>query len=338
MFDDQEVSVAHGAAGILLALGRMGEPSDEHLQWLAGATQRTIDRSARSGGGRYGLYDGVAGALLALAWFGRQDQARTLLEQCPPTSSVRDAGLKSGQAGIALARLHLGRAFGDTAVLEEALAAAEALARVVRGEAGAIAPPEQAGLLEGMTGIAVLMLHAFRVTGDVRLLDVARTALLDDLGRCNSLPDGTVQVLRGSRNLLYLGHGAAGIAVVAREYLQIRDDDRLREFVDRTRRGCRHEFVREPGLFQGRAGFISALHVLGGHDEAAELHAHARRLGWHVVERDGVLLTPGTRLRRYSADLATGSAGLLWALESLYGEPGDLLPFLFSGLPVAVPA
>jgi hypothetical protein len=65
---------------------------------------------------------------------------------------------------------------------------------------------------------------------------------------------------------------------------------------------------------------LGVLHTLGG-----DATPQVCRLGWHVVERDGRLMVPGTRLRRFSTDLATGSAGVLLAAWTVVGGGAEHL-------------
>ncbi|NEB69921.1 serine/threonine protein kinase, partial [Streptomyces fulvissimus] len=58
---------------------------------------------------------------------------------------------------------------------------------------------------------------------------------------------------------------------------------------------------------------------------APDVLASVRNLTWHLVQDGDHLLVPGAGLRRFSTDLATGSAGLLLALHTLaarHGAPG----------------
>jgi hypothetical protein len=133
----------------------------------------------------------------------------------------------------------------------------------------------------------------------------------------------------GDRHLLYLGMGSAGIALAVRAYQAASGDDdpELAAFVAGVRRGCGTLFVREPGLLQGRAGLAAALAGLGA--PPAETTAQAARVAWHAVHERGALLVPGAHLLRFSADLATGSAGVLLALRAaLTGVPATPLALL----------
>jgi hypothetical protein len=322
LFDGGSGGLAYGAAGVLLALHRTGvEVPAEHVDWLAAAARRRM-------AGR-GLFDGPIGAATVLAELGRRDEALDLLTRARAGEPTTSAGLFAGQAGVGLAYSQFAQLTGEAAWLDSAVESAQRLDALVGGNGdGSIAVPPTAGLLHGLAGAALLQLRLYRITGEERFLRAGRRALDRELTHCVPMEDGTVQVKHGHRHLLYLDGGSGGLALVAQEYLAHAEDARLAEFVRAVRRGCGHPFVREPGLFQGRAGLLAMLARLAGPDSADEVAAQAGRLGLHAVHRDGQLLIPGRRLRRFSADLATGAAGVLLALHSAIDGKGEILPLL----------
>jgi hypothetical protein len=310
-FGDGGIGLAYGAAGVVSALHRAGEPVPaEYADWLHDAALR---RLARGAGAARGLWDGPLGAAVALDRLGRRDQALDLLDGCLRLPAPRSPGLYGGAAGLGLALCRFGR-------VEEAARIADTLpARAPR-----------AGLMHGQSGAALLQLRLHALTGDPRRLAAARRALERDLSHCVRTADGALQVRDGHRHLLYVDRGSVGIALVAHAYLAVEDHAAFRELVASAARGAGHEIVREPGLFHGRAGFIAALSVLAGPKSPATL-APVRRLPFHLVARSHTLLTPGARLQRFSADLATGSAGVLLALHAALSpsdSAGDFLSFL----------
>jgi hypothetical protein len=318
-FDNQGFALAYGAAGVLLALHRAGVAVPaEQVDWLVTAARR----AHAAGRARPGLLDGLAGAAVALHELGREAEAQELIGHLTEAAPPRSADVMSGRAGIALALLNFVSHTSAAALVERATATAWEIT-----ETEAKAAPEKAGLLYGSTGAALLHLRLFRITGDDAHLRAGRRALARDLEQCVRMPDGTVQVRAGRRHLVYLEGGSGGIALVAREYLAHRPDAELAAFVRAVSWGCQPYFVREPGLLHGRAGVSAMLARLGG-DEAA-VRDQVRRLSWYAVGRDQALLIPGARLRRFTADLATGSAGVLAAVQaSLTGGPFPL-PALF---------
>ncbi len=180
--------------------------------------------------------------------------------------------------------------------------------------------PASAGLLRGLSGAALLHLELHALTGDDQFLAAAGRALEAEAAHCVTMPDGTVQVKDGRRHYLYLDQGSGGFALVAGAYLARRADPGLAGLLPGVVRGCSFEFVREPGLFTGRAGLVAAAGALSPDGRTAPgVLASVRNLSWHLVADEDRLLVPGAGLMRCSADLATGAAGLLLSLHFLSG-------------------
>ncbi|MFE7526245.1 class III lanthionine synthetase LanKC [Kitasatospora sp. NPDC057542] len=319
-FADGGTGVAHGAAGVLYALHRAGADwPQEYADWLVAAVRRRADRP-----GTGGLYDGPLGIALVLARIGRAEAAEELLERTRTARPAREAGLFGGRAGAALARLRLADALDSPRELAHALDDARELAAVLRGEpVPGLDEPAAAGLLYGPAGIALLHLRLYRRTGERWLLDAGRTALERAVARCVRVPDGSMQVLEAGRRLAYLDRGSSGIALVVREYLEHGELPGGEAFLTDVRKVCAPGFIREPGLFRGRVGLTLALDRLGGAPAREAVLGQVRKLQWHLVARPEGLLVPGMWLRRFSADLHTGAAGVLLALCGLEGERGE---------------
>ncbi|MEU2826471.1 class III lanthionine synthetase LanKC [Streptomyces bacillaris] len=318
--------LAHGAAGVLYALHRVGAPvAPAWTDWLSDAARR---RDPAAPGG---LYGGLPGTAVVLSLLGRADEGRELFERAAAAPPSASADLLNGRAGIALAALRLARSAGrgttgpdakvDHDLVELAVRTAHDVDRLVRGESvPGLAAPASAGLLRGLSGAALLHLELHALTGDDRHLRAAGRALEREAGHCVTMPGGTVQVKGGRRHLLYLDQGSGGVALVAQAYLARRAAPSLAALLPGVRRGCTLEFIREPGLFTGRAGLMATAGQLSPEGRRApDVLASVRNLSWHLLAEEDRLLVPGARLRRCSADLATGAAGLLLALHFLSG-------------------
>jgi hypothetical protein len=328
------LALGSGAAGVLLALHRVGAPvPEEYVSWLV-RTARGVRRSVRRG-----LYDGLHGVAAVLDTLGRADEALEILDLARADGGqVHTAGLFGGRAGIGLNLLHFARRTGDSTLADDAVRLGDDLAALLAGEDAPadLRPPAKAGLLRGMSGPALFFLHLHGHTGDSRYLDLAETALRRDLDRCVTLPSGTLQVQDGSTHLVYLDGGSGGIALVLHEYLRHREDAELAAAVAAARLACRPRYVFQPGLLQGRAGIIAALCHLAEAADRPIVRDHTRRLGWHALRYGGHLAFPGRLLLRLSMDLATGSAGILLALHAAFeDEAAAILPYLDTRLPAA---
>ncbi|SCE63217.1 hypothetical protein GA0115261_118311, partial [Streptomyces sp. OspMP-M43] len=235
----------------------------------------------------------------------------------------------------------------DHDLVDAAARTAHDLDRLVRGESvPGLRAPASAGLLRGLSGAALLHLELHAMTGDERFLLAAGRALEAEAAHCVTMPDGTVQVKDGRRHFLYLDQGSGGFALVARAWLARRESPELAALLPGVARGCAFEFVREPGLFTGRAGLMAVAGALSPEGRTAPgVLASVRNLSWHLVADEDRLLVPGAGLLRCSADLATGAAGLLLSLHFLAGaeaggpslgapagdRPHDLLDLLTLG-------
>jgi hypothetical protein len=313
---DGGYTLAHGAAGVLYALAATGRPvEDEHVEWLVAAARRTPARA--------GLWDGLHGAALVLHGLGREQVACELLEKAAgATAAVSSAGLHSGLAGIALTFRYLAVTTGDSRWQDALAPIADRLAAIVSGP-GDAAGSAKAGLMHGLTGAALFFLRRHQDTGDDTYLHLAVRALESDLEHCRTDAAGEVTLASGARLMPYLGEGSGGLVEALALCLRRKPDERLAAWQDGILRACRSPFIIESGLLTGRAGLIvvqaTAPGRLSSPDAAAD---HVRRLSLHAVRRGGTggegrtVAFPGHRLLRLSMDLASGTAGVLLALDS----------------------
>ncbi|HEY8201567.1 MAG TPA: class III lanthionine synthetase LanKC, partial [Actinomycetota bacterium] len=342
------LGLAYGAAGVLYALAAAGAGTDPvHVDWLVRASRRAEQPYV-------GLYNGLHGVAYALDYLGRHDDAVNVLDRAlAPDVPVR--GLFGGLAGIGLNLLHFARVTGEGSLHQAALRVAEQLAEAVRDRTTTEDQTAPAGLMHGFCGAALLFVHLYEHSGDTGFLDLAATALRRDLQSCRESADGSLQVAEGKRLMPYLAVGSAGVSVVISEYLRHRGDEDLTSAQQRLLRACDAEHVLFPGLFTGRAGLMASLGLAGGWTDTtwpSAAQAHLRRLAWHALPYRGRVAFPGDQSFRLSMDLATGTAGILLALNTVVGqpdahEPRSFLPFLGprqlavwapgNGAPVALP-
>lgn len=310
-----------GAAGVLWALQQGGhEIPPDHRAWFADA--------ASSGASLAGLWDGRAGLALVANRLGMRDAALALLdgpEPIEPTAEPANLSLYSGAAGRALVMLEIAAQDGREELLDRAVALG--LRCRAQLEHPRLHTP---GLLHGWSGVALLMVHLARATGERAWLADARQALLHDVASCVRLPHGAgMQVKAGVRRLAYLGSGSAGIGLVIDEYLQECRDEELGALLPVIADACRPEIVVQPGLIAGRAGLLATLVRLRqrlGHGYDAAIRSGVRSLELYRLHHDGHVHLPGEHTLRASADLAHGAAGVVLALDHMIQGDG-FLPF-----------
>ncbi len=326
------LGIACGAAGVLYALDvtSAGRHPD-HEEWLI---RRALHPEQ---GTRLGFYDGLHGVAYVLDHLGHRREALKILDQCAG-ERWKELGpdLHGGLSGIGLNLLHFASATEDPALLDEAqdvvttVAARLGPADSVPEVSGGSHP--YAGLLRGSAGPALLFLRWYEHTGDPAFLDLAATALRQDLRRCVVRDEGELEVNEGWRTMPYLADGSVGIGLVLDDYLGHRDDDRFRTASAAIRSAAEGGFYIEPGLFHGLAGMI--LHLSRAHPAGTAavrdpvVADHIRRLARYAVVHRGRLLFPGEELLRLSLDLGSGSAGVLLALGAALHDAPVHLPFL----------
>ena len=340
------VGLAYGASGVLTVLHRSGQRIPEAwVGWLKERVQQDDESTL-------GCYSGLSGAAYALHILGEREFAEQLFDRVlQNTGDALSIKLFDGLAGIGLVSLDFWRRNGDRRYLRAALAMADEVAQAVGsgrlGGSGSLAPGSgpgaerrtnaaenfSGGLLYGWSGAAAFMVRAHEVSGDPRLLDAARTALARDLELCESPPAQDALYLRdGGRLMPYLATGSAGVAIACEMVLRHVRDEELRTALDRLVTGSMGSTCVGSGLFNGRAGLLCALHRVRAGTARSDIDSWiargARSLNVYAIEDENGLIFPGEMNLRLSTDYATGSVGVLHALEYLAGDVAEPLPFL----------
>jgi hypothetical protein len=338
-------AVAAGTAGVLYALHRAGRECDPVLvRRLRNEAVAAASTSAP------GLLFGSAGIACVLAELGETEAAETLLTAAAkhPLNGT-SASLGAGAAGTALGLLIHSRRTGEQRWLE---AAQRLLLDVPDGEAleTKLGPTWRSGLVGGRAGLALALYYLYRFTDDDRLFARGMRLLGDELAYAEPVAGDGMQFTASHtdpRSYPYLFAGSAGQASVLSRYLAHRPDAEFEEgatlgaadLLERSLRACSIRFTALPGLFSGLAGCATALAGAGrrlGRPELVDAaFTSARGLVRYAIPRDdgvGWLGEPGLRL---SADLWSGSAGILLALHQLIDPAPSPLDLLDAHLPAA---
>lgn len=321
------LGLAYGAAGVLYALSVTGAGRfPEHEEWFVEQVRKPPN------GTRPGLYDGLHGAAFTLEHLGYRQDALDVVDLCLRSDwETLPLDLAGGLAGI-------GRSLQHFAEIEPSLATtADRTAQLVADRIGDRPPGEvsgggnpSAGLLRGMAGPALFLIHAYDRSGDSGYLDRAAEALRQDLRRCVTRDSGALEVNEGWRTMPYLDVGSVGIGMVLDEYLARRADDQFAEASAGVLRAASSTLYILPGLFSGRAGILLYLagRRIGAPGESVDLTTQIRALSWHALPYAEGTAFPGTALLRLSMDLATGTAGVLLALGAVLHDEPVHLPLL----------
>ncbi len=331
-------ALAAGTAGVLYALHRAGRRCDPVVvRRLRDEALAAIDTSPP------GLLFGSAGIAGVLADLGEVEAAeKLLLGAAEHPLNGTSATLGSGAAGTAYGLLVHHRRTGEQRWLD---LAQQLVKTIAEGDelTAQLSTTNQSGLVGGRTGVALTLYHLHQLAGDSRLFSRGMQLLQEELAYAQPLPvDGLgFKTAHADRRVYpYLFAGSAGYAAVLSRYLAHRPeadfdgaaDYRAADALERCLRVCTVRFAVFPGLFPGVAGLASVLAEVGRRLGRPELidagFASARGLFRYAVPRDngvGWLGEPGQRL---SADLWSGSAGILLALRQLTDPAPSLLDTL----------
>lgn len=283
-----------------------------------------------------GYLSGIDGILLM------RGQPLAGLEPVPESEAGGpvDASLRSGLAGIVLARMASARGAGGDGVdldLDESIARLERLAldpdsRIVSPMTSSDAA---AGLIDGWSGVALALDRAAVLLDDDGLRRAAVSALRKDLDLTRRARDGSLQVLDRQRLMPYLAEGSAGILLAALMVSREVGDHVDADALDRLARATAVRCTANGGLFMGRAGLLAvrACAASAGVDCApVDGRVLVDELVPYCFEAPGApgVLVGGQGGLRLSADYCSGNAGLIRVLDAVEGRPDPwaLLPGL----------
>jgi hypothetical protein len=319
--------LAHGTAGVLHALRFAGRPvAPAVVARLRDSSLRELDDTPP------GLLFGTAGIAWTLGDLGAHDAANELLAAAfRHPLATRSATLGGGCAGIALALMASYCRTGQRHHLDWA---ARLLTDLPKGDALAalIGKDTTAGLVHGRSGIALALYYLARLTGErtplrrgLRLLReelaLSRPIATDALGFRESTSD--------TAGVPYLCSGSAGYVHVLTRYLLMSDVPELTGVLKRCLRALTGRFTVSAGLFQGLAGFGMVLGEAAGLLDRDDLAAQEVTVGTalfkHAVPHETGIRWLGDNGSRFSAELWTGSAGVLLAVSRLLTKAADPL-------------
>lgn len=332
------VNISTGAAGVLLALHRAGQPpSESDLQWLIDMSINSISASRPE----VGLFDGLAGTACFLAEAGRFGDTAFLWDYIfANIGKQQQLGLASGLAGVGLAALSLGVSNQNEYYFNIARQIGDHIEDRVRwleskGVTATIL--QKAGLLEGWSGVSLLWtalaIHSEDNNLRDKYLSLSDSAILADLQKTEFDKTGTLGVFDpvGNRSLPYLGWGTAGILYALSARSSLSEDLALEvdsELLDGMVRACTSEIYVTSGLYMGRSGVIAALSSARETVTNAEamLRDQVTRLREVSFILDGNVHLTDHHVLRLSDDYSTGGAGVVSALNALDGTPWSILP------------
>lgn len=326
-YETNTLCVAYGAAGVLHALRQCDVPVDAALvERLRRDTLASAERLAP------GLHVGLAGIAWVLAEYGFVTEARDLLARATEHPLVREcATFAGGAAGIAMTHLAMFEHTGD----EEHVKAAQYLMGAIPEGTDLVSQlgrDDPTGWLHGRCGIAWALLPLGVVANDDSAIERGVRLLHAELDRSSGAAGETLHFpvsATDRRSMPYLFSGTAGMLRAVARYNQVRRDDRLLAAESSLLPRLHTTYTVMAGLYQGLSGlgFALADHSDVSGDEGGRRAAlrTARALFKYAVPGDTGVRFHGEGLKRLSADLWSGSAGVLLFLDEVARPQRDRL-------------
>ncbi|MGW2520676.1 class III lanthionine synthetase LanKC [Streptomyces sp. NPDC001617] len=326
-FHTNTLCVAYGTAGVVHALHRAGLPIPEDIE-------KRLRRDALTQRAKLppGLSVGSAGIARVLAALGHLDEAIDLAgdaDSHPITAS--STTLAGGQAGVGLTWLALHHLTQDDSHLERAAASGDAILRT-NDLVPTLGNHDARGLFHGRSGLALFLYYLARDTGDTSYLEAGRRLLHEELDRAISLDDGTYSFSDNAvikRAMPYLAVGAAGVGMALARYVTTSADERCATVLPGIVAGTRMSCPPGSGLYTGLAGLAYFLtdyaELAGGETRRQDAVRIATGLVKYAIPHNRGVRYLGEGSHRFSADLSSGGAGVLLALQRVLHGPGDEL-------------
>lgn len=302
----QRLTVDNGALGYGLLLARRGKPAEQG-KFLAWLKKQGVDETIAAG-----LFTGKAGFGGIIYELGDKAWGRQLIWSAQGTSA--DLSLRSGLAGIALAKIALAK--------ETGLAKSPEVIKIGEEIAAGYEKMPANGLMTGRLGaiLALWKIGCFLKREDFK--EVAKTGL-DALLEKDLVQVGQHAFLaEDGRRMPYLANGTAGLALVLAAIAKDEPkEDRYQEIIIQAAETLDSFCSYMGGLFTGYAGLMLSDLALGRKQALGE---KIRLLNNYLLPREEGTLVAASCGYRCSMDLATGASGVLLLLEGIARNDASL--------------
>ncbi len=303
---DQRLTIDNGALGYGLLVARCGQAA-EKKKFLAWLRKQPMEELTAAGlfTGRAGL-GGIIYELEDKAW-GRQ-----LIWSAQ--GSAGDLSLRSGLAGIALAKIALAK--------EEGLSKTVELIKIGEEIAAGYEKMPGKGLMTGRLGaiLALWKIGCFLKREDFK--EAAKTGLDALLEKDLVQVDQHAFLAEDGQRMPYLANGTAGLALVLAAIAKDEPkEDRYQEIIKQAAETMDSFCSYMGGLFTGYAGLMLPDLALGRKKALGE---KLRLLNNYLLPREEGTLVAASLGYRCSMDLAAGASGVLLLLEGIARNDASL--------------
>jgi serine/threonine protein kinase len=317
VFSSNPLNIAHGACGVIHALGKMGRRvPDAVVDWV-------LARNKNPQLYPPGLYLGLSGIAWGMLDMGLEREAREVLSSTYDHPLLYDSpDVYYGIAGWGLANLKFFAETRDEMYLRKAEEAGEFLLTTsAADERGCYWKSDDEiplGYGHGASGISTFLLYLYLAGGQEKFLETGVKALDFDLNNATpNLEDGlSWKRIADQGNIMYpyWRYGSAGVGVAALRYHRLLGGERYREVLEKIYIDTNRKYAVYPGFLIGLSGlgeFLLDLHQYTNEGRYLDgAYRVASGLSLFTMEKETGIAFPGDTLRRISCDYGTGSAGV----------------------------
>lgn len=272
---------------------------------------------------------GLSGFLLTLLEFDSKDVKETIYKYLETVlfpyinseinMSTREVSIGTGLAGIGLVLIRLYDRFKGSEILNYINMIYEFLISIKED----LMLLENTGLEYGLTGIAYFIIEYYKIKQEDSIYYFGESLLLNDL-KCGIFQnEGLVFPYEKDNNSIlfpYFSYGTSGVLFVLIEYLSVKKNIALHNYLTPLINGLKVSNSVHLGLEKGLVGIL--LGLVKAHKahyiDKNEIIKMIKNIDVYLVDNpDEGILMPGYGMIKFSNDLATGSSGLLYVLNTL---------------------
>lgn len=340
---DKKMGIAFSDLGIVYSL-RLFERyiSDDQKKDYEIITNRcisdTISTAMKNEFDEFGLFDGLSGTIWLLIKFGRIEDAKKMVDEYfeKIVNNSKSYNLYNGLSGSLLLLIDciqykiLDK--GQMKILREILNCfcrqyienPKRFIQIGKGSVISNNPYEQhGGILYGHGGVGWLFGKAYKTFGEEHYKQALNLCIENELMAYSEDSNGAMEYNQGYRLLPYLSMGSSGMLQLFSRYKDIIYSSIL-EYLPNLRKAVEVQHCVFPGLFNGWSGLVVSQHVESRKSEV--LNQFCKNIQRYLISIESGICIAGDAGLRITTDIASGSAGILLAIDMLERDEINFLP------------
>ncbi len=313
-------NVLTGGFGAILSLYRTGGIPPICIEWINYVLSNNKLKDIEMG-----LFTGKAGIASVLYEVGFKKDAMLLLETSKRTYDKEDISIRSGLSGIGLAFYYMFTETKNPDYRNEVLTIAGLIEEYFKANKKLKTTDLSAipiGLIDGWSGAALFLLHAYNMTREKHWLELGIKTLERDFSRTKK--DDALKILQtlddNKRLLPYLSGGSIGMAVPIWYLNDVLGIDIFHEELEYILNINLMNCFYLVGLFDGAGSTLILSSITNNHGYQTNYKVDnvvINRLKLYLIRRNTGIYCPGGYSYKLSSDLFSGASGILLGLDGI---------------------